>query len=497
MKGTIIGSDLLEQNDSVKFLEINTNTTIMNKGADLLDYDVFFSVLTENNINELHFVYTEGDSHQPQVESFKFEDILKEKCTLNNISYFPYVVPKNSVTIPYIEDDDTKFILRQAFDTTALVDDTYCANKFEFFKLMEDSVYIPKTYFNGLSLSLNTLDTLDYSNGDEPNLIMKNNYPAYDPASLPAIYSLQSEGELTQLKSEIDSSDSNNLIQEFIMDSSNIIDGRYAVIRSIDIIYGPNLDVINMGGYKQSTLIPLSFASNEFVNGTRKLGQKSRYKYITKELGNFSKVDYHVDDDTSILNMDGTFKSVTETQIGDFVRSIDFKDFNGTSPSGDQNLIVFGWDSTLQQTNDTLTAEQTTLNGVVSAQVDTLFVRITLSNGLSWTDSPSCTYYIEESGTTSTKFEKVNKLYVGDKLVITDQITSGLTTVEITGLDMEYASKTIYGLDFEPLDLFLVDIGDGLLGVMHNSCWCPWTYCGHWCYSNWCGNCSSNQKLEP
>ncbi len=56
MKGTIIGTDLLEQNDSVKILEINTNTTIHNSGADMLTYDVLFNVMVDNNITELHFV---------------------------------------------------------------------------------------------------------------------------------------------------------------------------------------------------------------------------------------------------------------------------------------------------------------------------------------------------------------------------------------------------------------------------------------------------------
>ena len=111
MKGTIIGSDLLQKGDSVQIIEINTNTTIFNSGAELLDYDPLFSVLTQNNITELHFIYTAGNSYLPtNANSFVFEDKLKEKCQENNITYFPYIVPENSVTVPYIEDGPTKFI---------------------------------------------------------------------------------------------------------------------------------------------------------------------------------------------------------------------------------------------------------------------------------------------------------------------------------------------------------------------------------------------------
>jgi hypothetical protein len=65
---------------------------------------------------------------------------------------------------------------------------------------------------------------------------------------------------------------------------------------------------------------------------------------------------------------------------------------------------------------------------------------------------------------------------------------------------MVYESKTIYTLDFAPSDLFLVDIGDGEFSVMHNGCWCGYSYCGNWCYQNYCPTCQGgggNQKMEP
>jgi hypothetical protein len=129
------------------------------------------------------------------------------------------------------------------------------------------------------------------------------------------------------------------------------------------------------------------------------------------------------------------------------------------------------------------------LNQVYSANIDTIYIRITTADGKSWVDAPGCTYYIEESGSLSTRFEKVNKLYIGDKLVITDSNTQELTTLEITNLQMEHANMTIYGLDFEPSDLFLVDLGEGIFSLMHNGCWCPWHYCGYFCFSNYCPGC--------
>lgn len=489
MKATIIGSDLLQTGDSVKFLEINTNTTIYNEGADLLDYTSLFTMLVSNNITEFYLIWTEGDAYKPLTEQYRFKKILEEKCEENNISFTEFIVPIGSVTVPYIEDGAHKFILRQSFDTTALVDETYCADKFEFFNLMGQSEFIPKTYFQTSEINFDTIDSVDYTTTSTPNILIKPRNPSYNPIDYPALYRISNNEDLDSIKANL--VEPNHLAQEFIFSEDNLVQGRYSIIRSIDIIYGPELDIIHMGGYTQSTIIPLTFTEDEFVSGTNKLNQKSRYKYITKELGNFNKNDYHTDDESVILKYDGTLSDIDTIQLGDYVRSIDYMDLNDNHASKfEQNkLETFGWDSTLAQDNSTLIQTGTTLNAMVSAQVDTIYIRITLSDGRTWTDAPSATYYIEEKDSTSTKFEKVNKMYVGDKLVITDANTNQLTTIEITGLEMEHAQKTIYSLDFEPSDLFLVDIGDGDFSVMHNSCWCPWSYCGNWCYSSYCPGC--------
>lgn len=488
MKGTIIGSDLLQSGESVKFLEINTNTTIYNQGADLLDYTSLFSMLVSNEITEFHYIWTDLSSYLPLNEKYRFKEIIEQGCLENNITFTEYALPSNSVTVPYIEDSPSKFILRQSFDTTALVDETYCADKFEFFSLMSGSTYVPKTYFTSSTLDLDTLTDVDYETTTNPNILIKARTPVYSGFDYPSIYRISNPEELSEIKN---STESNHLVQEFIFSEDNLVEGRYSITRSIDIIYGSNLDVIHMGGYTQSTIIPITFTPDEFVPGTNKLNQKSRYKYITKGIGNFASNDYHTDDDSVILNYDGTLTDVDTIQLGDLVRSIDFTDFNGNQAAEfkEEIIEVYGWSSTLQQSNDTLSQTGTTLQDMVSSEVDTIFIRITLSDGRTWSDAPSTTYYIEEKDSTSTRFEKLNKMYVGDKLIITDSSTNLLTTIEITSLEMEHAKKTIYSLDFEPSDLFLVDIGDGDFSVMHNSCWCPWTACGYYCNSSWCPVC--------
>ena len=488
MKATIIGSDYLQKDDSVKFLEINTNTTIYNEGADLLDYTALFDMLVNNGITEFHFIWTEAVAYKPLNQPFRFKQILQSKCLENDITYTEYIVPQNSVTVPYVEDATNRFILRQAFDTTALVDETYCADKFEFFNLMSGSTYVPKTYYLSDTLNLNTLDEVDYTSTTNPNILIKARYPSYDGMVYPSLYTISNNTELDSIKETELQSD--YLAQEFIFSEDNLVEGRYSIIRGIDIIYGSNLDIINMGGYTQSTTIPVSLYGDEFVADTKKLNQKSRYKYITKEVGRTKGNDYHTDDDSNILNYDGSLTNVSTIQLGEHIRSINFIDSNENEAKAfTSEILTYGWDSTLQQSNDTLTPLQSELLGIFSASVEMVMVKITLEDGRNWTDTPGCVYYIEEKDSTATRFEKVNSFYIGDKLVTTDALTNELIAVPIVGLEMVFESKVVYTLDFAPSDLFLVDIGDNEFTVMHNGCWCSYSYCGDWCYQYYCPTC--------
>jgi hypothetical protein len=493
MKGVIIGSDLLEHNGDVKFIETNTNATIYNHGAEMLDYDSLFDMLTSNGITEFHFIWTESDAFTPLYEPYKFKEILEEKCSENNISFNDYIVPMGSITVPYIEDSSTKFILRQSYDTTALIDETYCADKFGFFNLMSGSDYIPNTYQSDSELGIDTLTDVDTSDLSKPNILIKARYPQYDRALYPEIHTLVDVQQLSDIKSNLPT---NYLVQEFVYSTDNLVENRYSIIRSVDIIYGSELDVINMGGYKQSSILPMVSFPNEFKSGSTQLDQKTRHKYITKVLDDV-KNEYHTDEDSLIVDYTGSLQRADAIQLGSYIRSIDFVDFNGNQAGNfeEGKLDVLGWESTLQQSRDTLTQTTSSLNHITSASVDTMFIRVTLADGRTWVDSPACTYYIEESGSLATRFEVLNKMYVGDKIVITNAETSELTTLEIAGLEMEHAKMTVYALDFEPSDLFLVDLGAGNFGVMHNACWCPWSFCGDWCYRAWCSNCQRPEKI--
>lgn len=492
MKGIILGTDLIEKGDSVKILETNTNTTIFNKGAEYLDYDPLFNILIQNNITELHFIYTSGQSYLPTNDPvFVFEEKLKEKCLLNNITYSPYIVPENSVTVPYIEDSPNKFILRQAFDTTALVDETYCADKFEFIKLLEGTDLMPKSYFSNSGIAINELNNIHDNGSGIPNFLVKSRVPNYESKEYPQLYQFSNMQELTDLKSSIEV---DYVIQEFVYDASNIVENRWSVIRSIDIIFGAELDVVSLGGYRTSTHIPMDFYESEFIEGTKKYNQKTRYKFINKQNGNFYGVTYHVDSDSNILMSDGTTKTIGQIVPNDTLKTLYFTDLNGIDGSSQENNLE-AWDGTFDKTVETLSDVNTTAVSVHSEDVKALFIRITLENGMSWVDSPYSIFYFEEKDLNSTRWDLLNKMVIGDKIILKNKNNNELVKSSVTSLSIEYLEQTIYALDVEPHDLFLTEIENNLFAIMHNNCdgcgqmWGG--FCGNWqCYP-YCSFCNS------
>jgi len=488
MKATILGTDLLQHGDSVKILEINTNASIFNSAVPNLDFTALFDVVTANNITEFHFIYTEVvASGERGDESYAFADKIEERCNELGITYTAHVVPPLSVTVPSIEDADNKFILRQSYDTSALVDSTYCADKFEFFSLMSGSSHIPKTFFSSTTdgISMDTLDVLDINDTQFPNLLEKARYPKYDRLALPKLSKHSSQDGLSESKTGLTE---NNLLQEFISSESNIVNGYWSIVRSIDIIYGSNLDTINMGGYTHSALIPLSFADNEFEENGVDFNKKTRSKFINKNVRtDVATLAYHTDEESDILMFDGTVSNVSTIQEGDVIKTITFDYLTGSHDLPSEAT------TTVATLSSSLTFESASLISKESQDLSDFFIRISLSNGEVWNDTPGTGYIIEESGSLETRFEFVNKLLVGDKIITINKTTSEVSKKEITGLDVTFSEQTIYNLDFEDIDYFMVDVNNNEYSIMHNVCTgCTWALCGNYWCDSFCRQCAGS-----
>lgn len=498
MKGVIIGTDLLQNdNGDVKVLEINSNVGIYQDSNEYFDFDGFVTLLLDNSINELHFIFDANGVNiqntpaygpaesaiQPQLT---FLSRLKTKCEENNITFFEYELTTNSITVPFIEDASNKFILRQAYDSTALIDSEYCSDKFKFQDLISGSGIDIETYAN--SNDVQVTDTLtNIEIGNNPNLLVKYRFPGYDTKKYPELYNAPNVGVLTDLKTTLEE---NYLLQKYVYSSNNIVENKHTVIRSMDIFYGPNLDVFHLGSVTISSLVKSNVWEDEIEDvSTGLLSNKTRVKYINGNVTDLKLLTYHVDQETNIVDSNGNLISIGDINVGTSLKSITINGLDGNPPSE--------FFSTVENLETNINFIDTTVVEMKSQLYNGLFIKITLEDGTVWSDLSSTNLYIELSGTTDTVFRRVNMLRVGDKILSVNKVTNEVTSIAISDLEVTYETKTIYEIDVEESDLFLTSIGDDnsilKLAIQHNPCYgCGWASCGAYSCTNDCLECSGS-----
>ena len=511
MRGTLIGSDYLKQGNEVKFLEINTNIAVHQGAVNWLDTGSLMAVLTGSNITEFHFIHNGNDSNARKLEviEYKLAVELSSSCALNNISYFNHEVAQGAITVPYIEDADHKFILRQSYDNTAIIDSSYAADNFEFFDLMSGSNYSPKLFQSSSAdeLYLDTFDSISTSS-IHPNVVIKSRYPAYDYNIYPKIGKFNDSSSIDQdiidLKTNLPE---DYLLQEFVNDPSNIVDGRWSVIRGVDILYGPTLEVLHLGGYKTTPYLDLDLIPTTFSGSSQFLDKKSKQKYNSKALLTSQEL-FHTDASDRILLTDGTVVSGSQLSTGDSIKTSAFSLEVGTEISASIPVFKevdedfrdhYGY---LRNISGSIQYVSASLAGIEEKTDDIPLITINFGDGSSIIDSPRAAHLIEESGSDLVYFEYVNKFIPGDKLITLDINTNDMTPKEITSTSFSWGdgNETLYNLDVTPIDHFLNKLSGSNYLITHNACnYCgyPWAPCGsYWCDSG-CSPCGGGFKPAP
>jgi hypothetical protein len=450
-----------------------------------LDFTGLESLFQANSIEEVVYIF--NDQQVVADPKFRVNISLGTKlqtiCEAMGITYTPYQVNTYAATVPYIEDTPTKFILRQAYDGTALVDETYCADKLNLQDLIQSQSYAIPTFIDTPEYNLTTLTEFDADK--TPNLVVKSRYPQYDAKVYPQAHKITTQSQLDALKG---STTGANFIQEFINSENNIKEGRYSIIRSIDLVYGGNLDTLHLGSYHQTSPYALDIWPDELEAGSTALTNKSRVKWISKLSTDEQKNIYHVDQDTKLVTATGKYISINQVEQGTVVKSAQFSNF----PTGSY-VDVFGFSSSFADMQSSLVVNTATVVGFQSSSLETVYLNITLEDGTTWDDSTRSTFYTEVSGSNLTRFKSLGQVELGDKVVLLDVATNSLVKKEITSLEPVYDTKVIYEVDVEEQDIFLsvLDEATNITLVQHNPCWCNGYNCGWYSCYNSCWTCQS------
>jgi len=452
MKAVLIATDYIKTpTGEYKVLEINTQSGII-ADMDILDWTGITNFIQTNSFTNVHCILPTYDK--------RFSVKLNEICdSIGGIQYQSYETGDSSITVPYIEDNDNTLILRISYDTTAVIDDEYAKDMYNFLRAIGEQTFNPKTYIPNIVDDFSNIDDFSYTL-DTPNFIIKKRYPQYDKNLYPKLYKIENLSQLNTLKVEVDAD--TEFLQEFV--DSEIVTGKRTIVRGIDIIYGAALDTISMGGYKVSSYIREDIWENTF-NENGELAKKDRPKYITYYTNATELSAYIYDADQLVLMADGTRKEFSQLETGDNVKSISL----ATLPLDETEYRVSEWTGSHTEFIANFEVSQTAVVVKTTKTQNTFFIRITLDDTIEWDDLPGTQILIREDDVI--RFKTVNELEVGDVMELFSTETETVVSKTVTNLEITFKENTDIGaIDVEPIDLFLPLVTNTFAIIQHNAC---------------------------
>ena len=231
MKGTLFTADFIkDSSDNLRLLELNTDTAFTSGALQHVDFNSLFTVLSENSIDTLEIVYK-------QMHNDFVEHLSSSIQNQSNITSFVKHLEDTTTIYPTsIDDSDNKFILRLAYDESAIFDSTYCKSSISLHDLFlsnNTTGSVPNIYISSSDFLYNTINN-QINSPAVPDLVVKKEDVVNQPLEF---YKLEiPEGsDIGTVFSDFISTKSNsdNIIMNYIDNE----DPYHKSVRSFNILY--------------------------------------------------------------------------------------------------------------------------------------------------------------------------------------------------------------------------------------------------------------------
>jgi hypothetical protein len=479
MRAVLVGSDFMYNNNGDLIpIEINTNTGWDNEnsrvesGENSFDLSPLLQFINDNGFTKIEYI----GAIQPFYQ--RLSDSVNIECNMNYVT--------GTITVPNIEDNDTTLIIRSAYDTTALLDDTYCTNKVNFLNLIKNSSFSSEfAYLDESNNLINTITTI-LDNGTHPNFILKAVGPHYDKDVYPKLFKVNTQQELDVILTEVNSE---YFLMPHYFNENKLENNHVQVVRSLNLLFPPNLESIQIGQYHKICNEGIDNYSSYDVETFEYIGNRS--KYLTTISADWTpKLE-----DTDLVEMaDGSFKTALDLQIGDDIKTIDIPnpfEVNNTEETTNYRISY----------SDLVTGTTYTTNKVlnkVRINRKTYNITITFTDNSNWNDVADSYYLIERNN--EIRFLSTVHLVAGDFLLLIDTSNSGFIKKEVSNITKTSEYINGWSLTVERTHLFLtkssLDSTSSYVSIEHNfvggHCSCDTSSSCNQCN----GSCGKNEKCE-
>jgi hypothetical protein len=456
---------VVDSNDNLRLIEVNTDTGLTTPQKFLLDWTQFIGILSSNNISEVAVVY-KHDIQSPIVESLK--DALTASAPFI-ATVTEVIVPGDSIfpTIP--EDSETKFILRLAYDETAILDSEYAKGTLNCLKLFvdeSDSQSVINFYHSSTQYgSYNTLDTTLTNPSNVPDFVTKTSIELMQPHKF---YKLghSTDDDSTRINDFISTVDvSNNIIQQYHISPENITNGKVKSIRSFQVVYGSNLDICDVSTFEIDSSFNLPDPINiddSVINNL--IASKHYYEFAT----NYVKCENEgFLGSEMVMKQDGTSASISSLTINDDLQAF----YVNGAPETDDFDILRQWSYSGNTLPDGSHLDSSYVANVFTKSTyanDT--VSITFDNGAQVYIGGETRVLAYDTQDDYIRYIKVLDLDTDDAIFKSDGSLAYIQTVDIVIFD---EPQDFYVLDMQPINNFILET-NGLMAllVVHNALFC-------------------------
>jgi len=451
MRSVLTAVDYIKDIDgSFKVLELNTGLSIIPRTIEpyfnKVDFD---NLLSQNNITTIDFIGLSlgfEDINDLEVINGQNEGMVAFlKRTYPNLEINIILVSPSGWVTPILNDSPNKLIIRQSYDSSALIDETYAKDNFEFLKLLYDNDInsIPKTYFNHPTLGFDSIGTNIRDNGNYPNFIIKQRYPITNYEIYPKPVKITTQQELTDLKNSI----SNDLIlQEYIINFNDLENGKLKTYRTIGLIYGSNIDSVNLFEpfiHTNPCSIDLDV---DYYDNEIQVWERPKYiqKYKTRHI-----LTYNSDSSNLIIKSDGSLVTPDNLSINDSIKSVNL--FN--LPDTDDPRKIFLYKELQDNVFSGSTFSNTTIESISNISMGVWIRNLFLDGGLKFSDVGHSLVLILRDG--FIKFSSFQNIELTDQIVVVDNTNNQFILKGIISESFIFTKEKIFTIDVEDIDTYL------------------------------------------
>ena len=413
MKGTLFSADFaIDSSDNPKLLEVNTDTAIGDHIIDeRIDFSGFINILSGSSITKLTVIHKNFQDefvknlHQHIITSASFIDTW-EPVQVDDCSIYP-----NTVT-----DASDKFILRLAYDESAVFDSTYAKSELKLYDLFNDNNDIASCVplyhsssthgvINSLSSSFNSANIPDFTTKSTFSMNVNQGNLKFWKLGLP---STGSDYRLNIFKSDV--LDDDTVITNYL----DSVSGSFArSIRSFHIIYGTDLDLCHLGEYEVDSILeaPTSLATSSYSSSavTNLVSNKHRFEFVT----NFPKIAKGIGADTFILSSSGAGVQINSAKTGSDYTYQSY--FISGSPDTDDFEILDVWEISGSVLPSGSHISSSIIDSITErTNKEWVLEKLTFNNGHSSIVGSSVHMASYDAAEDNIKFRKAYELHPGD-----------------------------------------------------------------------------------